>query len=89
MGSHQHTFVEKKESMQQILFHTTGKQLFLQCSEIVKNAHVCLTNKNGLEVLNMKMTNTNFIKIDLDLPNGEYTIKMKEDQKTWKRNFYL
>lgn len=75
--------------MQQIMAHTTDKYIFLQSSEIFKNALVSIRNPEGNRIILKKIRNTNYMSLETKLPTGEYTLIVEEDGKFWKRNIYL
>lgn len=64
-------------------------QLLVQCAEIVKNGKIIISNEQEQEVLRHPVINTNFIHIDINLPNGSYHLELLEEGKTTKRNFKL
>ncbi len=75
--------------MQQIMTHTADNCIYLQSAEIFKNAIVSLINKEGDEMTNQKMVNTNYLTIDAKLPKGEYLLVVVENGKQWKRSVFL
>jgi len=75
--------------MQHILVDIKFNQLFLQCAEIVKKGEVCIYNDSEVTVLTQPIIKNNFLNIDLNLPKGSYQLELKEEGKTWKRNFKL
>ena len=75
--------------MQQIMAHSTDKCIFLQSSEIFKNALVSIRDREGIEFIKQKMMNTNHLSIETKLPEGEYLLIVEEDGKLWKRSVYI
>lgn len=64
-------------------------QLLIQCSEIVKNGVIRISNDEEKEILNHQISNTNFINIDIQLPSGNYHLELSENGDKTKRNFKL
>ena len=75
--------------MQQIMTHTAYKCIYLQSAEIFNNAQVSIKNLQGIEMINQRIINTNYLSLETKLPEGEYIIIVEENGKQWKRNIFL
>ena len=66
-----------------------ANKLYMQTSTIVDKGEIQITKKNGAQVLNKKIINTNFVQLTDEIANGEYMIKLKTNSDEYKRNIKI
>ncbi|MBN2237259.1 MAG: hypothetical protein JW729_06845 [Bacteroidales bacterium] len=73
----------------QIVIHNTGQFLYLQFDSIFHYANVQVENKYGEVMIQKSAKKTNFIAIEINLPKGNYLIKVLNGDQKWKRQIFI
>jgi hypothetical protein len=66
------------------VYSITGK-LIVQTSSVVENGMLQLIKKDGTQVLNICLINTNYVKSPKPVPKGEYQLKLVSNGHEYKK----
>lgn len=66
-----------------------GKVVYIQFDEILEQGILIITNKGGKKVFEEKIWRTNYKALNLDQPEGKYTLELDSEKLKVKKSFHL